>query len=264
MPNLDATSLHRRLAAAGVAVLRASTAFDYSRQDEAGRWGVRTSTTVLLSRGGLVPIDGEAAAARAIEVLTAAGFVAARTADRWPTLLVTLPDPDAVELDEPAAAEPATLVVVNCTAAKADEPRPAGELYLGASYLFARGAADALAARTPGARVVILSALHGLLELDAVVAPYDVTFGDAGAITVDRLAAQLAGVTRVVALTPNRYTAALAAAADAAGVALEVPLAGCRGIGEQRGRLARIRDDRPAAEAPALPAVGEQLALFAT
>lgn len=135
-----------------------------------------------------------------------------------------------------------TIAVVPCSGAKLPTAAPAGELYVGSFHRIARQAGAAMAARGDADRVVILSALHGLLELDERVAPYDVTVGDAAAVAVEVLAAQLEGIRRVVALTPGAYTRLLAAACELADVELVTPLAGSRGIGEQRGRLARIRD----------------------
>jgi hypothetical protein len=121
------------------------------------------------------------------------------------------------------ALENGTAVVVPCSGAKLAHAAPAGELYTGQLHRLARRAADAL-----GGRVLILSALHGLLQLDELVEPYDVQVGD------DR---QL-GVRRVIALTPQRYTALLA---DALGAELvDARLASASGIGVMRARLAAI------------------------
>jgi hypothetical protein len=150
----------------------------------------------------------------------------------------------AYEAQQAPAAEPVEVVVVPCSGAKLDEPAPAGDLYLGSLHRLARQAASTVAGATGEIR--ILSALHGLVPLDRVIAPYDVTIGDAGAVDPAIVAEQLveAGVTRVVALTPNRYTQLLVDAADLAGITVDAPLVGSRGIGEQRGRLARLRDGR--------------------
>lgn len=171
----------------------------------------------------------------------------------------------------PAAVEPpAVLVVVPCGRKKLPQAAPAADLYVG--NRLAQQAAATIAARTPGARVVILSALHGLVDLADVIAPYDVTMGDPDAIAPAELAAQLAatGARRVIALTPKAYSAALAAACRVTGAELVDHLAGSRGLPEQRGRLARLRDavaEQPAESAPAveLPApatVGPDLARF--
>ena len=141
---------------------------------------------------------------------------------------------DAVEL----------VVVVPCSAAKLDldefERRPAGEVYTGAFHRYARQHAERLGAD----RVVILSALHGLIELDKLVAAYDITIGDEHAYGarpgIVRNQARQLGLTAdgvvLVSFCPNRYTAVLVDA----GLGPVTPLAGARGIGEQRGRLNRL------------------------
>lgn len=147
----------------------------------------------------------------------------------------------AVQLELDVEPAPATVVVVPCSGAKLDRPAPARQLYTGSLHRMAAAAGDAT-----GHRVVILSALHGLLAGDDVVAPYDVRMTDADSIDAGELARQLiaAGRPRLVALTPGAYTRRLAEAAELAGCQLVTPLAGSRGIGEIRGRLARIRDRR--------------------
>lgn len=161
---------------------------------------------------------------------------------------------------EPAAeleAAPAVLVVVPCGKTKRAETSPAGELYTGSSHRRAREAADALAARVPsGARVVILSAAHGLLDLAEPVAPYDVTLPNwralAGPPAVAQLVArQLAetGARTVVALTSSRYTEVLRYAAGRTGAQLVAPLAGIGSQGEGLARLVNIRDGGDLADA---------------
>jgi hypothetical protein len=133
------------------------------------------------------------------------------------------------------ALENGTAVVVPCSGAKLAHAAPAGELYTGQLHRLARRAADAL-----GGRVLILSALHGLLQLDELVEPYDVQVGDDRAVAPDEVAAQARqlGVRRVIALTPKRYTALLA---DALGAELvDARLASASGIGVMRARLAAI------------------------
>jgi len=140
------------------------------------------------------------------------------------------------------------LVVVPCGRAKLTRPAPAGELYVGGQHLLARQAADRLLVELQGVELMILSALHGLVALDRMLAPYDVTIVDDDAIGTFDLAAQLQDVDHIVALTPNGYTRLLLDAAAVGRLGLPrtrvVPvLAGCRGIGDQRGRLAGIRRD---------------------
>jgi hypothetical protein len=140
-------------------------------------------------------------------------------------------------------ATPHTVLVVPCSGKKLDHAAPARELYRGTLTTMGLAAAASIAQAHVGTSTLILSALHGLLDPELVVAPYDLRMGDPGSVDTDTLADQLqqAGATRVVALTPGTYTAALAAACEAAGLELVAPLAGSRGIGEQRGRLAQLR-----------------------
>jgi len=184
---------------------------------------------------------------------------------------------------EPAPAAP-PVVVIPCGRAKLPHAAEAGRLYTGSAHRMARQAADAIAERT-GARVLILSARHGLLDPSTVVEPYDETLTKRRALdgpapvarTAARQLAELAAPV-VVSLAPNLYTDALAHACRVTGAQLLAPLAGSRGIGEQRGRLAAIRDGgdladaiadalagtvEPAAELADLDDGPAQLALFA-
>lgn len=87
----------------------------------------------------------------------------------------------------------------------------------------------------------IVSARHGLLPLDRVVAPYETRMTDPEAITAAELRAQadeqdLTDRTSVIVLAGIAYTSAALAVWPHA----ELPLAGSRGIGEHRQRLASI------------------------
>lgn len=252
-----------------------------------------------LTAAAVATLADPADADRAAEHLAAAGFAVDVAAD---VLTVTLRPGIAVVTDLDAApaveveAAPPVLVVIGCGKDKRAEASPAGDLYTGQHHRRARAAADALAARIPqGARVMILSARHGLLDLADVVAPYDVTFtagprvrrGGPVVGTVDQatIARQLAatGARTVVALAGREYADRLAGAARRIGADLVAPLAGTRSIFEQVSRLREIREGGdlaaavldavagPVAESPADPvAVVElvedshgQLALFA-
>lgn len=146
------------------------------------------------------------------------------------------------------------LVVVPCGGRKLQRPAPAGALYVGPYHRACRRAAAALSPR----RTLILSARHGLVGLDEVLAPYDTTFGDPDAVTADHVAAQadqrgLRAVAGVVVLAGRRYVAATRLAWPQA---LD-PLAGSRGMGEQLARLAEIarlgRDALPRPAAQPIP-----------
>lgn len=144
------------------------------------------------------------------------------------------------------------LVVVPCSAAKLWHAAAAGELYTGTLHRMARGAGDALVEQH-GGQVVILSALHGLLALDQVVEPYDLTWGQAGTVSPQTVALQLLQLLQqqrdqaptVVSLLPRAYRLVLALAlqqlpADVRPQLVE-PLAGATGVGYQRQRLAQLR-----------------------
>lgn len=127
--------------------------------------------------------------------------------------------------------------MVPCGGRKLQRPAPAGELYVGSYHRACRRAAAVLSLR----RTLILSARHGLVGLEDVLAPYDTIFGDPDAVTPDHVAAQadqrgLRAVAGVVVLAGRRYVAATRLAWPHA---LD-PLAGSRGIGEQLARLAEI------------------------
>lgn len=66
------------------------------------------------------------------------------------------------------------LIVVGCGEAKLDRAAPARDLYTGSLFRDHLRLAVRLARGVEG-RVVILSAAHGVLDLDTVIEPYDVT-----------------------------------------------------------------------------------------
>ncbi|AVJ50275.1 hypothetical protein I5J36_gp59 [Mycobacterium phage Mendokysei] len=173
-----------------------------------------------------------------------------------------------VDLDaEVAPAAPAApVVVIACAAQKLDQAAPAAELYQSANFALNLRAARVLAERA-GGRVLILSALHGLVELDAVLAPYDVKMGQPGCIDAAELAAQLAAIApaAIQTLLPRAYAGRLAEAAAIAGLAAPADLfANAPGIGYQRAVAAGvIRDADAPAVAPAGDVEAGQLALFA-
>ena len=115
------------------------------------------------------------------------------------------------------------LFVVPCGGSKLDQPAPARELYTGTYFRELLGAAEIEAAATTVAlgvevRVMILSALHGLVDLDDVLDPYDVTMTGPNSVSVDRLALQLRDLAvddlEVYAFLPRAYHDRLRAAAD--------------------------------------------------
>jgi len=137
-------------------------------------------------------------------------------------------------------------IVIPCCAAKRPVAAPAGELYDSDHFRFTLRAAQARAQET-GAQVWILSAKFGLLPPGEVIEPYDVTFGDAGAVSADAVYRQLCvfGIGQLESLLPRRYKAVLAAAVDSVhrggGVLRSTDLyAGAAGIGYQRAVLSRL------------------------
>ncbi|MFF8994047.1 DUF6884 domain-containing protein [Streptomyces sp. NPDC014983] len=133
------------------------------------------------------------------------------------------------------------VIVIPCGAAKLDRPAPAGELYTGSFHKACRKAADALA--RPGDTVLVLSALHGLVPLDRVLAPYELRMGQPGSVTGDQLRAQARALrvdraTEVVILAGSAYTAAARQVWPTA----TAPLEGAAGMGYQLQRLKALRE----------------------
>ena len=97
------------------------------------------------------------------------------------------------------------LVVIPCASSKVDHDAPAAQLYDSANFHPMLRSAQVFAADMDDAKVMILSAKHGLVELDQVLSPYDVKMGQAGCIDAVELVDQL------VALAPASVTAMLPA-----------------------------------------------------
>lgn len=142
---------------------------------------------------------------------------------------------------------PELVVVIPCSGEKAPGLRneagelfTAGERYTGQFHRYARHHAERLGAD----RVLILSACYGLLRLSDLCPDYEKKITDKDSIVstpgkLDHQAARLgllADDVRVVSLCPAAYSAELARSIPG----LVQPLAGSRGIGEQRGRIARL------------------------
>jgi len=131
------------------------------------------------------------------------------------------------------------LLVIPCGEKKAPEPTRARDLYLGSMFKMALRAAEALQKRN-GGRVLILSGLHGLVELDAILAPYEQRMGRPGCISPEALAAQAQAYAdeaeEVVVLAGKDY----ALPAKAIWPRAQTPLLGLGGIGYQRQALSRM------------------------
>lgn len=143
------------------------------------------------------------------------------------------------------------LILTPCGGAKRAAPSPAADLYTGLYTRECLAAARQLAAAAGAddTAIRILSAGHGFVPLDRELAPYEATFGGPGARTLPALRTQAAAeglleVPRVLALGGSRYVAMARALWPHAYAPLGALPAGQRGIGHQRGWLARLRDGR--------------------
>ncbi|MFF0290755.1 DUF6884 domain-containing protein [Streptomyces sp. NPDC005262] len=133
------------------------------------------------------------------------------------------------------------LVVIPCGSRKLGRRARAADMYVGSYHRACRKTADALQSD----RLLILSARHGLLDLDDVIDPYDTPHGAADAVT-DQVLLQQATLRDIVRLDP---VVALGGARHVSLVRTiwphaRAPLTGTRGMGEQMARLARLRNGR--------------------
>lgn len=128
--------------------------------------------------------------------------------------------------------------IIPCGAGKLDSPAPARDLYTGQMFRHTLAAAQA-EADTIGGRVLILSAKHGLIDLDTVVSPYEQKMGQAGSVTPGTIAAQALALgidwgAQVYTFLPAAYYEPLDQALKTLDVyAQDVYEATC-GIGDQR------------------------------
>jgi hypothetical protein len=137
--------------------------------------------------------------------------------------------------------------VIPCSAGKLGRPAPARDLYTGPMFRHTLAAAQASAAAgTRPARILILSALHGLVGLDTVLAPYDCKIGQPGSVTPAVLAAQALALgidwgSDVDALLPAAYFAVLNEALRTLDVYAREVYEAAPGIGYQRNVNACVR-----------------------
>ena len=125
--------------------------------------------------------------------------------------------------------------LVSCVSKKRPQPAPARDLYLSPWFRKARAHVEAR-----GGTWFILSAEHGLLLRDRVVAPYERTLNRMGvaerrawaARVLEQLDALHLDAQRVVILAGQRYRAFLVPGLHARGLEIEVPMLGL-GIGQQ-------------------------------
>lgn len=86
-----------------------------------------------------------------------------------------------------------TLLISGCGNKKADTARPVRELYLGPYTRMCLRWAERTAAQLPDCDVLLLSARHGLVRPDDVVAPYNTRWGDPECIRYPELFRQVEG-----------------------------------------------------------------------
>ena len=134
-----------------------------------------------------------------------------------------------------------TVYLVSCVSQKREQACAARDLYVSALFRKARHFAEA-----SGCPWFILSAEHGLVAPDQVIAPYERTLNRMGISDRrtwgDRVAAQLVeavpDLSRVVFLAGQRYREFLVPHLDRRGVEVSVPMKGL-GIGKQLSWLGR-------------------------
>lgn len=146
--------------------------------------------------------------------------------------------------------------VIPCGGAKLAHAAPAAELYRGSMFRHALVNAERLAAMSAEelgrpARVLILSALHGLIGLGDVIEPYDQRMDAAGSVTAETLAAQaidlgigVADRSDVWTFLPKAYFERLEDACELLGVTILDAYEDCRGNGEQRRVLSIVGQRR--------------------
>ncbi len=137
-----------------------------------------------------------------------------------------------------------TFLIVPCGAEKREHAAPARELYTSSTFRMALRAA--LAQAEEGDTVLVLSARHGFVDLDAPVEPYNTRMGDPESISPEALRAQAIarglGEADVYAFLPSAYFTRLDAALKPIGVYAQDCYEACRGIGEHR-KVCRISAD---------------------
>lgn len=145
---------------------------------------------------------------------------------------------------------PSYVFVVPCGARKAHTAAPAAELYTGSFFRQAYAAAVAEAEATERdlgvtAKVLILSAQHGLVDPTQVLAPYERRMGQAGSITTEELSAQavVRGITygtEVYAFLPKAYRQALELALAELDVTVADVYEAAPGMGHMKATCASV------------------------
>lgn len=153
--------------------------------------------------------------------------------------------------------------VIPCGGAKLDHAAPARDLYTGQMFRHTLENAERTAQLDTEelgrpARVLILSAKYGLVELDQVLEPYDLRMGATGSVTAETLAEQALALgidwgSEVYGMLPRPYLARLDEALRTLDVYIQDSYEACGGIGEQR--RVNVIASRPTA--PTAPADAE-------
>lgn len=128
--------------------------------------------------------------------------------------------------------------LIPCGGAKLTQPAPARDLYTGQMFRHTITAAQA-AIGADDARVLILSAEHGLVDPDQIVAPYDRKMGDPGCVSAETITWQAAALgidfgDEVYAFLPASYYRVADEGLRELDVFLQDVYEGTAGIGEQR------------------------------
>lgn len=141
------------------------------------------------------------------------------------------------------------VAIIPCGQDKLDAPAPAADLYCGDMFRLALAAARSI---TEGddTQILVLSALHGLVTLDQVLAPYDLRMGatgsiDAQTVTLQALTLGIDWGAEVYALLPNAYFEVLDSALRALDVYPNDVYEADAGIGYQRRTCRFVRDPFP-------------------
>lgn len=174
------------------------------------------------------------------------------TAERCAKVMGAAINADLVETDRATWQDPTgEIVLVACCKTKLDHAAPARDLYCSPWFQKARAYAEA-----KGCPWFILSAEHGLVSPDTVLAPYETAMANLGEAArlawSRRVLAQLVPHTikaaRVTILAGEPYRETLAAALTAQRLAVVVPMAGL-GLGHQLAWLTKANAAPAAAPA---------------
>lgn len=138
--------------------------------------------------------------------------------------------------------------VIPCGGEKLDHSAPARDLYTSSTFRLAWDAAMAEVKAYDGdSRILILSALHGLIDPETIIDPYDVKMGDNGSVTPETVTAQAVALgigwgSDVYGFLPNSYFEVLDEGLRDLDVYASQVYEATSGIGDQRHVCAVVRD----------------------